>query len=51
MIHVIAFDLIVNYIDWAHQNDHQNLSFVKYTGAVGEKLPETVLKCQTPRVV
>ena len=37
VIHVIAFDPIKIYTDWAHQNDCQSLSFVKYINVVGEK--------------
>ncbi len=44
MIYVIAFDLIEIYTDWAHQNDRQNLSFVKYIGEVGEKMTRNSLK-------
>ena len=38
MIYVIAFDPIKIFTDWAHQNDRQNFSFVKYFNAVGEKM-------------
>ena len=38
VIYVIAFDPIKIYTDWAHQNDGQNLSFVKYIYVVGGKM-------------
>ena len=38
MIYVIALDPIKVYTDWAHQNDRQNLIFVKYNNVVGEKM-------------
>ena len=38
MINVIAFDPIKICTDWGHQNDRQNLSFVKYINVVGEKM-------------
>ena len=38
MIYVIAFHPIKIYTDWAHQNDRQNLSFVKYINVVGKKM-------------
>ena len=44
VIYVIAFDLIEIHIDWAHQNDCQTLSFVKYIGVVGEKMTRNSLK-------
>ena len=44
VIYVIVFDLIEISIDWAHQNDCQNLSFVKYTGAVVEKMTRNSFK-------
>ena len=38
MIHVIAFDPIKIFIDWSHQNECQNLSFVEAINVVGEKM-------------
>ena len=38
MIYVITFDPIKNFIDWAHQNDLQTLSFVKATNVVVKKM-------------
>ena len=44
VIDVIGFDSIKIYTDWTNQNDHQNLSFVKYINVVGEKLTGNCLK-------
>ena len=44
VIYATAFDLIEIYTDWAHQNDRQNLSFVKYIVVVGEKMTRNSLK-------
>ena len=38
MIYVISFDPIHIFIDWAQQNDSQNLSFVKAINVVGGKM-------------
>ena len=38
MINVLAFDPIKIYTLYASQNDSQNLSFVKDTNVVGDKL-------------
>jgi hypothetical protein len=38
VIFVIAFDPIKIFVDWAHQNDHQNLSFVGVINVVGDKM-------------
>ena len=38
VIYVIAFDPINIFIDWAHQNDLQILSFVEVINVVGEKM-------------
>ena len=38
MIYVIAFHPIDIFIDSAHQNDRQNLSFVGAINVVGEKM-------------
>ena len=40
MIYVITFDPIK--IDWAHQNDRQNLSFVKVINEVVKKNGRTM---------
>ena len=44
MIYVIAFDPIKSLTCWALQNDHQNLSFVKATNVVGEKMARNTCK-------
>ena len=44
MIYVIAFDPIKILTCWALQNDHQNLSFVKATNVVGEKIAGNTCK-------
>ena len=38
VIYVVVFDPIKILIDWAHQNDRQNLSFVKVINVVGRKI-------------
>ena len=38
VIYAIAFEPIDIFIDWAHQNDRQNLSFVGAINAVGKKM-------------
>ena len=38
MIYLIDFDPIDISIDWAHQNDRQNLSFMGAIDVVGEKM-------------
>jgi hypothetical protein len=44
VIYVVAFNPIKILISWAHQNDCQNLSFVKAINVVGEKRPEILVK-------
>ena len=39
VIYIITFDPIEIFIDWAHQNDRQNLSFVKARRWVTEEVP------------
>ena len=38
VIYVVVFDPIKILIGWAHQNDCQNLSFVKAINVVGQKM-------------
>ena len=38
VFYVIAFDPIKIFLDWAIQNDRQNLSFVKAINVVVEKM-------------
>ena len=38
IIYGIDLDPIKIFIDWAHQNDRQNLSFVGAINVVGEKM-------------
>ena len=51
MIYVVAFDPIKTLTCWAPQNNHQNLSFVKATYVVGEKMAEILVKWPTPSFV
>ena len=44
MIYVVAFDPIKILTCWAPQNDRQNLSFVKATNVVGEKMARNTCK-------
>ena len=44
MIYVVAFDPIKIMTCWALQNDCQNLSFVKATNVVGEKMAGNTCK-------
>ena len=44
MIYVIALDTIQILTCWAIQNDRQNLSFVKATNVVGEKMAGNTCK-------
>ena len=44
LIYVVVFDPIKILIPWAHQNDHQNLSFVKTINLVGRKMTRNTLK-------
>ena len=44
MIYVLPFDPIKIFIDWAHRNDHQNLSVMKAINVVDKKWQEMVLK-------
>ena len=39
------------FIDWAHQNDRQNLNFMKAINVVDEKCLEMVLKGPFSRIV
>jgi hypothetical protein len=38
VIYFVAFDQIKILAGWAHQNDRQNLSFVKAINVVGRKM-------------
>jgi len=38
VIYVVVFDPIKVLVGWAHQNDRQNLSFVKAINLVGRKM-------------
>ena len=51
MIYVINFDPNYIFIDWAHQNDRQNLSFVKAINVVVKKWPEMIVQWPTPSIV
>ena len=44
VIFVIAFDPIKIFIDWAHQNDRQNLIFMKSICVVNKKMARNGLK-------
>ena len=44
MIHVVVFDPIKILVGWAYQNDRRNLSFVKATNVVGEKMARNTRK-------
>ena len=44
VIYFVAFDPIKILTYWTHQNDRQNLSFVKATNLVGEKMARNTCK-------
>ena len=44
VIYVVVFDPIKILICWAHQNDRQNLSFVKAITVVGRKMTRNTRK-------
>ena len=44
VIYVVVFDPIKILVGWAHQNDSQNLSFVKTINLVGRKMTRNTLK-------
>ena len=44
VICVVVFDPIKILVCWAHQNDHQNLSFVKAINVVGRKMTRNTRK-------
>ena len=50
MIYVITFDPTKIFIDWAHQNDRQNLIFVEAINVVVKKWPEMVVQWPTPTI-
>ena len=41
---VLGFDQIGIQISWAHQNDRQNLSFIRYINEVAEKMARNGFK-------
>ena len=51
MIYVVAFVPNKIFTCWVHQNDSQNLSFVKAIDEVGKKRPEMLEKWPTPSFV
>ena len=51
MIYVINFNPTKILIDWVHQNDSQNLSFVKTTNVFVKKWPEMFVQWPTPSIV
>ena len=44
VIYVVVFNPIKILIGWAHQNDHQNLSFVRAVNVVGRKMTRNTCK-------
>ena len=44
VIYVVVFDPIKILVGWAHQNDRQNLSFVKAITVVGRKMTRNTRK-------
>ena len=44
MIYVVVFDPITILVGWAHQNDRQNLSYVKAINVVGRKMTRNTRK-------
>ena len=44
VFYVIVFDQIGIQISWAHQNDHQNLSFMRDINEVAKKMARNGLK-------
>ena len=44
VIYVVVFDPIKILVGWAHQNDRQNLSFVKAISAFGKKMARNLRK-------
>ena len=44
VIYVVDFDPIKILVGWAHQNDRQNLSFVKTINVVGRKMTRNIGK-------
>ena len=51
MIYVIYFEPNYIFIDWAYQNDCQNLSFVKANYVIVKKWPEMIVQWSTPSIV
>ena len=44
VFYVVVFDQIGIQISWAHQNDHQNLSFMRDINEVAEKMARNGFK-------
>ena len=44
VIYVVVFDPIKILVGWAHQNDRQNLSFLKVIIVVGRKMTRNTRK-------
>ena len=44
VIYVVVFDPIKILVGWAHQNDRQNLSFVKAINVFGRKMTRNTRK-------
>ena len=44
VIYVVVFDPIKILVGWAHQNDCENLSFVKANNEVGRKMTRNTRK-------
>ena len=51
MIYVINSDPNKIFIDWVHQNERQNLSFVKANYVVVKKWPEMIVQWPTSSIV
>ena len=51
MIYVVAFDPNKILTCWTHQNDSQNLSFVKAINAISKEMARNLIKWPTPRFV
>ena len=51
MIYVVVFNPIKILVGWAHQNDRQNLSFVKAIDVGGRKMTRNTRKWPTPTFV
>ena len=49
VIYVVVFDPIKILVGWAHQNDHQNLSFVKAINVIGTKNDQKPIGSKTKK--